>query len=168
MNIAITLIIQGVVFFLGAWIVMKLIWPPLINAIESRRAKIAAGLAAAAQSEKDLSEAAARSKDIIREARDKAAQIIDLAVKRSNEMIDEAKDTASSEAQRLIAQAHDEVTRESAQARERLRQEVGKLAIEGASRLLAREIDPRTHAALLDDLAAQLARGGGLAEAARG
>jgi F-type H+-transporting ATPase subunit b len=168
MNIAITLVIQGVVFFLGAWIVMKLIWPPLVNAIEARRKRIADGLAAAAQGEKDLSAAEARSKDILREARDKAAQIIDLAGKRSNEMIDEAKDSASAEAQRLIAQAHDEAMRESAQARERLRQEVGNLAIEGAARLLGREIDPRTHAALLDELAAQVAGGDGRAEVARG
>jgi F0F1-type ATP synthase membrane subunit b/b' len=36
---------------------------------------------------------------------------------------------------------------------------VGKLAVEGASRLLGREIDPKTHSDLLDKLAAELARG---------
>ena len=30
-----------VVFFLGAWITMKYIWPPLIHAIEERQKKIA-------------------------------------------------------------------------------------------------------------------------------
>ena len=34
-----------------------------------------------------------------------------------------------------------------------------KLAVEGASRLLGREIDPKTHAELLDKLAAEVARG---------
>ncbi len=99
--------------------------------IETRQKKIADGLAAAAKSEKDLSEAEARSKEIIREARDRAAQIVDQAGKRSNEMVDEAKGTASTEAQRLLAQAHDEVARESSRAREGLRQEVGKLAVAG-------------------------------------
>jgi F-type H+-transporting ATPase subunit b len=159
MNIAITLVIQGIVFFLGAWIVMKLVWPPLMNAIEARQQKIAGGLAAAAKSEKDLDEAEVRSKDIIREARERAAQIVDQAGKRSNELVDEAKGTASAEAQRLIAQARDEAARESARAREGLRREVGKLAVEGASRLLGREIDPRAHADLLDKLAAEIADG---------
>jgi F-type H+-transporting ATPase subunit b len=95
----------------------------------------------------------------VREARQKAAQIIDQAGKRSNEMIEEAKGTASSEAQRLVAQAHEEAARESTRAREGLRQEVGKLAVEGASRLLGREVDAKTHAELLDKLAAEVARG---------
>jgi F-type H+-transporting ATPase subunit b len=148
-----------VVFFLVAWAVMKFFWPWLMGAIAERQKKIAEGLAAAAKSEKDLGEAEARSKEIIREARDRAAQIVDQAGKRSNEMIDEAKGTASSEAQRLIAQARDEATRESTRAREGLRQEVGKLAVEGAARLLGREIDAKAHAELLDELAAEVARG---------
>ena len=82
-----------------------------------------------------------------------------MAGKRSNEMVEEAKGTASSEAQRLIAQARDEVVRESARARDGLAKEVGKLAVEGASRLLEREIDPKTHAELLDKLAAEIVRG---------
>jgi F-type H+-transporting ATPase subunit b len=159
MNLAFTLVIQGVVFFLVAWAVMKFFWPTIMAAIETRQKKIADGLAAASQSERDLQEAEARSKEIIREARDRAAQIVDLAGKRSNEIVEEAKGTASSEAQRLVAQAHDEVARESSRAREQLRKEVGKLAVEGASRLLEREIDPKTHAELLDKLAAEVARG---------
>src|SRR5450755_4186507 len=159
MGLAITLVIQGVVFFLVAWAVMKFAWPALMTAIESRQKKIADGLAAANKSEKDLEEAEARSKEIIREARDRAAQIVDMAGKRSNEIVEEAKGTASSEAARLVAQARDDVARESTRAREGLAREVGKLAVQGASRLLEREIDPKTHAELLDKLAAEIARG---------
>jgi F-type H+-transporting ATPase subunit b len=159
MNLALTLVIQGVVFFLVAWAVMKFFWPWLMGAIEERQKKIAAGLAAASMSEKELGEAQERSKEIIREARDRAAQIVDMAGKRSNEIVEEAKGTASSEAQRLVSQAHEEVARETTRAREGLAREVGKLAVEGASRLLGREIDPKTHAELLDKLAAEVARG---------
>jgi F-type H+-transporting ATPase subunit b len=159
MNLALTLVIQGVVFFLVAWTVMKFFWPYLMGKIEERQKKIADGLAAASKSEKDLEQAEERSKEIIREARDRAAQIVDMAGKRSNEIVEEAKGTASSEAQRLVAQAQDEVARETTRAREGLRQEVGKLAIEGASRLLGREIDAKTHADLLDKLAAEVASG---------
>jgi F-type H+-transporting ATPase subunit b len=159
MDLALTLVIQGVVFFLVAWGVMKFIWPSILEIIESRQKKIADGLAAATKGEKELGEAEARSKEIIREARDRAAQIVDQAGKRSNEIVEEAKGTAAGEAQRLVAQAHDEVARETTRAREGLRQEVGKLAVEGASRLLGREIDARTHAELLDQLAAEVANG---------
>jgi F-type H+-transporting ATPase subunit b len=159
MNLAITLVIQGVVFFLVAWIVMRFAWPALMAAIETRQKKIADGLAAASKSQQDLDEAEKRSKDILRDARERAALIVDQAGKRSNELVEEAKGTASSEAQRLVAQARDEVARESSRAREQLSKEVGKLAVQGASRLLGREIDPKTHAELLDKLAAEIAHG---------
>ena len=68
MDIAVTLVIQGVVFFVVAWLVMKLFWPGIMSAIETRQKKIAEGLAAASKSEKDLDEAEKRSKEIIREA----------------------------------------------------------------------------------------------------
>ena len=159
MDLALTLVIQGVVFFLVAWGVMKFIWPHIMEVIETRQKTIAAGLAAASRSEKNLAEAEARSKEILREARDRAAHIVDMAGKRSNEIVEEAKGTASSEAQRLVAQARDEVARETARAREGLAREVGRVAVAGASRLLEREIDPKTHAELLDKLAAEVARG---------
>lgn len=159
MDIAITLVIQGLVFFAVAWLVMKFIWPHIMAAIEARQKIIADGLAAAAQSQKDLSEATARSKDILRDARDRAALLIEQANKRSNEIVEEAKGTAASEAQRLMSQAQGEVARETTRAREGLRQEVGKLAVQGASRVLGRDIDPNTHADLLDQLAAEVARG---------
>jgi F-type H+-transporting ATPase subunit b len=159
MDIAVTLVIQGLVFFISAWVVMKFLWPNIITAIETRQKKIAEGLAAANRSQKDLDEAQARAKEILREARDKAAQLVEQAGKRSNEIVDEAKGTASVEAQRLIVHAHEEVALETTRAREGLRQEVGRLAIAGASQLLGREIDARTHAELLDKLSAEIARG---------
>ena len=103
MDLAITLVIQGVVFFLVAWAVMKFFWPAIMNAIETRQRKIAEGLAAASKSQEDLAQAEARSKEILREARDRATQIVDMAGKRSNEMVEEAKGTATNEAQRLVA-----------------------------------------------------------------
>jgi len=158
-NINLTLIVQMIVFIVLIWFTMKFVWPMILGPMEERARKIAAGLSAASKSEKDLAEAEARSKEIIREARDRAAQIVDMAGKRSNEIVEEARGTASGEAQRLVAQAHDEVTRETSRAREGLAREVGKLAVEGASRLLGREIDPKTHAELLDNLAAEIVRG---------
>ena len=159
MDLAVTLVIQGVVFFLVAWAVMKFIWPHIMAAIETRQQKIAEGLAAASKSQKDLDEAQARAKEIMREAREKAAHMVEQAGKRSNEIVEEAKGTAAAEAQRLIAHAHEEVTLETTRAREGLRKEVGRLAVQGAARLLEREIDPRAHADLLDKLSIEVGRG---------
>jgi F-type H+-transporting ATPase subunit b len=158
-NINLTLIVQMLVFVALIWFTMKFVWPMILGPMDERARKIKEGLAAANKGEKELGEAEARSKEIIREARDRAAQIVDMAGKRSNEIVEEAKGTASTEAQRLVTQAQGEVARESSRAREQLSKEVGRLAVEGASRLLGREIDPKTHADLLDKLAAEVASG---------
>jgi F-type H+-transporting ATPase subunit b len=158
-NINLTLFVQVLVFVVLIWFTMKFVWPMILGPMDERSRKIATGLAAAEKGKQDLAQAHERAQVIIREARDRAAQIVDIAGKRSNEIVEEAKGTASSEAQRLMTQAHDEVARATTLAREGLAREVGRLAIEGASRLLEREIDPKTHAELLDKLAAEVARG---------
>jgi F-type H+-transporting ATPase subunit b len=158
-NINLTLIVQMVVFIALIWVTMKFVWPKIIDAMEERSRKIAAGLAAAEKGKADLVQADQRAEAIVKEARTKAAQILDQAGKRSNEMVEEAKGTAIAEAERLVARAHEDALLESTRARESLRREVGRLAVEGASRLLEREIDPKTHAELLDKLAAEVARG---------
>jgi F-type H+-transporting ATPase subunit b len=158
-NINLTLIVQVIVFIVLIWFTMKFVWPMILGPMDERARKIAAGLAAGEKGKQELAQAHENAKVIVREARDRASQIVDMAGKRSNEILEDAKGTASSEAQRLVAQAQDEAARESARAREQLSKEVGKLAIAGASQLLGREIDPKTHAVLLDRLAAEIARG---------
>lgn len=159
MNINLTLVVQMLVFIALIWFTMKFVWPLILTPMTERERKIADGLSAANRGQKELDEAHLHARDILREAREKSAHMVDLAAKRAHEMVEEAKGTAVTEAQRLIAHAHEEITLEATRAREGLRLEVGKLAIAGASRLLQREIDPRTHAELLDKLAAEVARG---------
>ena len=57
------------------------------------------------------------------------------------------------------SKACDEAATETGRAREALRREYGTLVVAGASRLLEREIDPRTHEKLLEQLASEIARG---------
>jgi F-type H+-transporting ATPase subunit b len=71
-------------------------------------------------------------------------------------MIEEAKGAASAEAARLVAAAQQQIQLDTARARESLRREVAGIAVRAASKLLAREIDARKHADLLDQLAAQI------------
>jgi F-type H+-transporting ATPase subunit b len=154
-----TLIGQVLGFLLLVWFTWKFIWPPVLNAIEERQKKIADGLAAADRGQQDLEDAKGKANEIVREAREKAVQVIDQANKRSGELIDEARHTAVAEGERLVATARAEASTETARARDGLRQQVASLALVGAERLLGREVDARAHAALLEELAAEIERG---------
>src|SRR6185295_16317022 len=46
------------------WVVMSFIWPIILGAMNEREKKIASGLAAAEQGQKDLSEAKSRAEDV--------------------------------------------------------------------------------------------------------
>jgi F-type H+-transporting ATPase subunit b len=155
-NLNLTLFTQMFVFLLLALFTMRFVWPMIRGAMDERAKRIADGLAAADRGQKDLAQAKSRADDIIREARGKAVQIVDQASHRANEVIDQAKTTAIAEGERLIAAAQQQIQLETSRAREELRKHVAALAVTGASRLLEREIDPKTHADILNKLATQI------------
>jgi F-type H+-transporting ATPase subunit b len=155
-NINLTLIVQMIVFILLVWFTMKFVWPMILEPMNERERRIANGLAAAEKGEQELAEARTKADAIIREARERAKEIIDHAQHRANEMVEEARGAAGSEGARLLAAAQQQIQLDTARARESLRREVAGIAVRAASKLLAREIDARKHADLLDQLAAQI------------
>jgi F-type H+-transporting ATPase subunit b len=155
-NINLTLVVQMIVFATLIYITMKWIWPPILQMMDERQRKIAQGLAAAEEGEKELSQAREKADAIVREARERANQIIDHAQHRANELVEQAKGAASSESTRIVAAAQQQIELDTTRAKESLRREVAGIAVGAAAKLLGREIDPRTHADLLDKLAAQI------------
>ena len=156
MDITVTLIIQMLVFMTFVWVVMKFIWPIILGAMNEREAKIAAGLAAAEQGQKDLSEANSRAEAVIKEARARAIAIESQAQTRANQIIEEARKAAGLEGEKALAAAKTQIELESNRARDQLRGQVVSLAVAGAKRVLEREVDAKTHGELLDQLAAKL------------
>ena len=156
MNINLTLIVQMIVFIVLIWFTMKFVWPMILGPMEERSRKIAAGLAAAEKGEQELALARDRAESIIREARERATQIIDQAQHRATDLIEQAKGSATAEGQRLVESAKQQIELEASHAREALRREVATIAVSAASKVLEREIDPRTHADLLSKLATQI------------
>ena len=156
MDINLTFIVQGLAFFAVAWLVMKFGWPHIIAAIEERQRKIAEGLAAADNAQKNLAQAEEKVAEELKAARAKANEIIDQAHQRANQIVDQAKQDAIAEAGRQKALADAEIDAASNRAREELRKQVSSLAVTGAEKLLKREIDANAHKALLDELAAEI------------
>ncbi len=156
MDINLTFIVQGLAFFAVAWMVMKFGWPHIMAAIEERQQKIAEGLAAADNAQKNLAQAQDKVNEELKVARTKANEIIDQAHQRANLLVDAAKTEAIAEGNRQKALAESEIVASTNRAREDLRKQVSVLAVAGAEKLLRREIDANAHRALLDELAAEI------------
>jgi len=156
MNINLTLIAQALVFAVFIWITIRFIWPYILRAIEERQKTIADGLAAADRGNKSLEEAKVRIQAMIEEARGQARQILDQAQTRASGIVEEARASADQERESIIESGKADVTQQVNKARDELRGQVAAIAVAGAEKILAREIDARTHQDLLGRLAAQI------------
>ena len=156
MNFNATLIGQSITFVIFVWFCMKYIWPPLMNALEARKARIADGLAAAERGQKDLELAQQKVSGNLKEAKQQAQDIINQAHKRANEMVDEAKETAREEAEKIKAAATSDIEQQINSAREQLRKEVSQIALAGAEQILQKEVNAEAHGKVLDDLMTQI------------
>ena len=156
MNITATLFAQMAAFLLLIWMVNRLLWTPLITALENRRQQISDGLEAAEKGKESLASAQVQAGEIETQARDKAAEIIAGAHNRGTEIVGEAKATAQQEAERIRHVAKAEVEQNIAQAKESLRGQVAMLAMLGAQKILKKEVDANTHVAALKELEKQL------------
>lgn len=156
MNINATLIGQLIAFAVFVWFCMKFVWPPLIAAIEERQKKIADGLAASERAEKDLELAQNKASEQLKEAKAQAAEIVEQAKKRASQIVDEETQRGHSEREKIIAQGQAEIEAERNRAKEDLRKQVAALAVAGAERILAREIDAAAQSDIVEKLVAEL------------
>lgn len=156
MNINLTLIGQTITFFFFVWFCMKYVWPPLVNALQDRKQRIADGLAAGERGRHELELAQKRATDTLHEAKQQAAEIIARAEKRAAEVIEEAKNEAREEGTRLKTAAQAEINQEVNRAKEALRGQVVDIATAGAGRILRRELDAAANNELIKDLIAQI------------
>lgn len=156
MNMNATLILQSIAMMVFVWFCMKFIWPPILKAMDERRAKIADGLAASDRAEKALKDANQEVEKQIMAARDKAGEIVDQANQRHSQILEQAKDDAVDERKKQVIAGEAEITQSANQAREELRATVASLAVLGARQILEKEIDENTHRELLDKLIAEI------------
>ncbi len=151
-----TLIGQTIAMIVFVWFCMKLIWPPIIQAIEERQTQIADGLAAAERGQQSLDKAKVEADEIVDDARKQATTILDQAHARANEIVTEGKADGATERDRQVAAARAEVEQETNRAREELRGQVSAIAVASAEKILQREIDSKQHEDILGKLAQEL------------
>jgi len=156
MNINATLIGQTISFLLFVWFCKKFVWPMMMDSITDRQTRIADGLAAAEKGQKAEQLAKEEAEKLVSNAKAQAAEIVSNAERRGSAVEAEAKDKAKAEGERIVTAAKAEVDQETNRARESLRKQVSTLAVAGASKIINKEIDDKSHDGLLEDLISEL------------
>jgi F-type H+-transporting ATPase subunit b len=155
-NINLTMFAQVVLFVLFILGAKRWAWPIMQRQIDARQKLIADGLAEAERGRSSLAEANKERDKMLRDARDRAQEIVAAAEKSAHQRVEESKSQAKVEADRVLASANAQIEQEVQSARQQLREQVAQLAVSGAEKILAREVDARAHAEMLDRLKAQL------------
>lgn len=156
MDINLTLLGQMIAMIVFVWFCMKYVWPLIMGGIEQRQKVVAEGLAAAEQGQSALSNAKTEVDKLVAAAREQARGIVDQANSRAAGIVEQAKADGETERRRQLDAARTEIGVETNRAREELRGQVAKIAIAGAEKVLAREIDANAHRDLLSRLASEL------------
>lgn len=156
MELTATLFGQMATFAVLVWFVKRFLWGPMTQMMQDRQARIADGLAAAERGVHEQKLAEDRAKELLHDAKDQASEIIVQAQKRASEIVEEAKGHAKEEGSRILAAAQAEIEQETNRAREQLRGQVVSLAVAGAQKILAKEIDAEAHKGFLDEVAGQI------------
>jgi F-type H+-transporting ATPase subunit b len=155
-NVTATLFGQMITFAVLVWFVSRFLWGPLTRMMADRNQRIADGLAAGEKGKRELELAEQRKQEMLRETKTQAAEILTQAERRAIEIVEEAKGQAKTEADRILSAAKADIGQELNRAKEQLRASVAQLAVAAASKIIEKEIDPKTHAKLLDGVIRQL------------
>lgn len=156
MNINLTLFGEMITFAVFVWFTMRFVWPPLMKAMEDRRDRIAAGLAAAEKGQRDLELASHKVTELLTEAKAQAAQMIEQANHRANSIIEEGKARARIEGDRLLIIAKTDIEREFQAAREKLLHDISSLVITGAEKVLQHEVNKSANDRLISEMMSTL------------
>ena len=127
-----------------------------MNALNERRKTISDGLAAAEQGQREREKGQMDANELVEEAKSQAQEIIARAEKRGAEVVADAKNDAQTEGERILNAARGEIEMEANRTREQLRVQVAQLAVSGAEKILAKEVDAKAHEKMLSDLADNL------------
>ena len=86
-----TLLGEIITFVILIWVVMKYVWPPLMNAVETRQKEIADGLADAEEGRQSLAAASERKEELLKESRERVGVLVAEGEQRKSAIVNAAK-----------------------------------------------------------------------------
>jgi F-type H+-transporting ATPase subunit b len=146
--------IDGFLIFL--WLIRKYAWGPVLETLEARRAKIVGDLAHA---EKEKQDAAALKADLDRQLKGieaQARQKIQEAVSEGQRIAADIKSDAQNQARARLERAEADIQTERMKAEKTLQEDVAKMAVLGAEKILKKKLDETEQRRLIAEYVADV------------
>jgi F-type H+-transporting ATPase subunit b len=138
-------------FLLMVWILRRYAWGPLLGTLEARRAKIAGAFADAEKRNAEALELKNRYEQELRGIEAQARQRMQEAIAEGQKVAAEIKTQAHQDASQRMERAVDDIARERDKAKEVLKEQLIRISMRSAEKILRHELDPKTHHKLVDE-----------------
>jgi len=151
------LLSQVISFSLVAFVLQKYAYKPILDVLEERRQKIAAGLANAEESKKQLANAQAQASDVLSKAGQDAQKVIDDAKAAAKSLLERETSRATMEAEQIVNKAREAAAREHTKMLADLKKEVARLVIGTTTKVAGKVLTEEDQKRLSDEAAKDLA-----------
>lgn len=149
-------------FLLLFFLLQKFLWGPIQKTLQARAERIREGLETAEAAKRERAEMQSQVERLLAEARRESAALSERAAQAAEAAAAEIRAQAKAEGDRIRERARTDAEQLHRQALAQLRGEVASMAVLAASRILGKEVDARTHQALiersLDDAGTELGK----------
>jgi F-type H+-transporting ATPase subunit b len=142
-----TLVAFGVTLYL----LNKLAFPRIAEALDRRRRAIEESIDHAERTKREADELLEEYRGRLREAREQADQIVVRARRASDSLQDEAKAAASRQREELLAATRRDIEAETRRALEEIRKEVANLTVVATEKVTRKSLTPEDHRRLIEE-----------------
>lgn len=144
-------------FLVVLFILKKYAWKPILKALKDREDHIEESLQLADKVKKEMKELQTSNEKLLVDARTERDNMIKEARETKNTIVSEAKGIAGEEADKIIAAARLAIQNEKMMALTELKNEVGKLSLEIAEKVIRHELsDSKSQNELVEKLLSEV------------
>ncbi len=155
-EISFTMILQWINFGILLFFLTKVLYKPLMNVLDKRRAMVEGELADAKKKKDEAEEVLREYKQRLDDLRSEGRKIIDDARRQAVLEKDKIIDTASTEAKLIIENARLEIEAHAVEARDEIKRQVADLVVDCASKVIEREVREEDHQKYIEDFIARV------------
>ena len=147
-----------VLFLIFAFVMKKLAWGPLLQAIEEREKGVRESLEGASRARDEAASLLEQHKTMMRDAGREREDIIKKALAEAETLKADLAAKARSESEQMVARARDQIQREKGLAIQELRGQVADIAMQAASKIVTSSLTPDAQRKLVDEFISTLPR----------
>ncbi|HVF95965.1 MAG TPA: F0F1 ATP synthase subunit B [Flavisolibacter sp.] len=121
-------------------VLRKFAWGPILASLDKRERTIADSLESAERVKREMALLKNENEELMAKAREERSLILKEARDAKDRIVNEAKEQAKVEANKIIAESQQQITAQKMAALTEVKNQVGKLVVEVAEKLLRKEL----------------------------